>query len=327
MVTHITDILEHAPSNWGEWGDGDEVGALNYLTSDEVLRGIEAVERGETFTLGLPIGRDSGDPVWPTRSGAEHYMTKDNGVYEAGKADRTPYGHWRASDDVIHMYTHGTTHLDSLGHVWYDGELYNGFDADTTNGGLARCGIENAADHGVMGRGVLLDIARHRGVEYLRRGERVTLDELRACADDQGVDLHERDIVLLRLGALELFYDEGPDAFYDEYAGMHGDDPVLVEPGITYTEELVEWLHSMEIPVFGTDTVTAEQTVSEETDTRLPLHPALLRDQGLVISEMNKLDELAADCAVDDTYDFLYVSSPLKLVGATGSPINPLAVK
>jgi len=322
----IADVLEEAPSNWGEWGDDDELGAANYLTSEEVLRGVGAIERGETFTLGLRIGDPGGDPTWPTRSEGDHYMTADKGHHEAGKQDREMYGGWEHSDDVIHQFTHGSTHVDALGHSWYDDALYNGFDANTTKGGLDRCGIEHPAEHGIVGRGVLLDVAGHRGVDYLSSGERVTLDELRACADEQGVDLGSRDVVLLRLGVIELFYREGPEAFYDEYEIVHGGTPALDEPGITYTEELTEWVDDHQIPLIGTDSVTAEQTVSEETDTRLPFHPALLRDQGVLISEMNKLDELAAACREHGSYDFLYVGAPLKLVGGTGSPFNPVAI-
>ncbi|MFC6837743.1 cyclase family protein [Halomarina ordinaria] len=314
----ITEVLADAPSNWGKWGDDDETGALNYLTEAEVLRGVQAVEHGRTFTLGLPIGRREGDPVWPGRSAADHYMELDKGHFESGKFEMPAAGGLEYADDVIYMFLQGTTQFDALGHVWYDDQLYNGFDAGTTKGGMGRCSIEPMADHGVVGRGVLLDVARHRGRERLDRGERITLDDLEACADEQGVDLRPRDIPLIRTGWIELFYEEGEEAFY-------GDE--FDEPGITYSDDLVEWFHEMEIPAFGTDTIANEQTVSDETETLLPLHGALLRDQGVAFNEINRLDELADDCAEDGKYDFLYVGSPLKIVGGTGSPVNPIAIK
>lgn len=326
MPEDIETILEGTPSNWGRWGDDDERGALNLLDQSQVLRGIAAVEEGEVVPLGLSIASDGGDPVWPTRSGTGHYMTRDEGQYDAGKLDRSPYGGWRASDDVVHMFTHGTTHLDALGHVWYDGELYNGFDAETTNGGLERCGIDNAAQ-GIVGRGVLLDVARHRGVEALDPGERVTLDEIEACAAAQDVRVQPGDVLLVRFGVLERFYSDGTDAFYERYGGTHGDEPILDEPGITYTDAVAEWFHERDIPLFGTDTVTAEQTVSGATDTRLPLHPALLRDLGVTISEMNDLSTLSERCAETGRWTFCYVAAPLRLEGGTGSPVNPLAIR
>ncbi|MDX1744640.1 MAG: cyclase family protein [Halobacteriales archaeon] len=327
MPDDIETILAEAPSNWGRWGPDDELGALNLLDQAQVLRGIGAVEDGDVIPLGLPIARDGGDPVWPTRSGTGHYMTRAEGQYAAGKLDRTPYGGWQASDDVIHMFTHGSTHLDALGHVWYDDALYNGFDAATTNGGLDRCGIENQAAHGIVGRGVLLDVARHRGVDALPAGERITVDELETCADAQDVTIESGDILLLRLGVLERFYEDGPDAFYDAYGGTHGGEPILDDPGLTYTPAVARWFQDNEIPLFATDTVTAEQTVSEATGSRLPLHPALIRDQGVTISEMNDLATLGARCAETGRYTFCYMASPLRIEGGTGSPVNPLAIR
>lgn len=320
-------IVTDAPDNWGRWGDEDEIGALNYLDTNAVVRGAGAISSGRTFTLGAPIGSPEGDPVWPTRSGADHHMLRDAGHFAAGKVDRDPYGGWQNSDDLVYLYNHGTTHIDALAHVWYDDQLYNGFDAKTTNGGLERCGIDNVADRGVVGRGVLLDIARHRGVEYLESGERVTLEELHDCAAEQDVTVQPGDVLLIRTGAMDLFYREGPEAFYEEYETTHGGEPALDEAGITYTEELVDWFDEMEIPMLATDTVTAEQTISETTGTRLPLHPIFLRDLGILISEMNRLGDLAADCAEDDQYEFLYVGAPLHVIGGTGGPVNPVAIK
>lgn len=92
----ISEILANAPDNWGQWGD-DELGALNYLTESEVLRGVRAVESGRTFTSGLPIGGEGGDPVWPSRDETGHYILRDKGHVGAGKVDREPFGGWEAS--------------------------------------------------------------------------------------------------------------------------------------------------------------------------------------------------------------------------------------
>lgn len=316
----IAGILEDAPDNWGEWGDEDEKGAVNYLDESEVLRGVGAVEHGKTFTLGVPIGRPEGDPVWPDRSDADHHMAVDKSHYMSGKESGEGGAGLEYADDLVYMHLQSTTQFDALGHVWYDDELYNGFDAETTMGGLERCSIKPIAEHGVVGRGVLLDIARHRGVDSLEGGERVTLDELKECAEEQGVELEKRDIPMIRTGWIEVFYEEGEEEFY-------GEGELMNEPGITYSEELVEWFHDMEIPAFGTDTIANEQTLSEETGTGLPLHGALLRDQGVTFNEINRLDELADDCADDGKYDFLYVGAPLKIVHGTGSPVNPVAIK
>lgn len=310
------DFLDGVPSNWGRWGEDDELGAVNYLTNEQVLRGIRAVEDGETFALGLPIGRPEGDPVWPGRDGTNHYMDRDKGHYESGKA--TAHGRAQGADDVVHMPLHGTTHVDAPGHIWYDDEMYNGFDANTTKGGLDRCSVDTLGDHGILGRGVLLDIARHRGVETLEPGARITLDELRECAAAQDVELEQRDVPVLRTGWLEQYYDEdGIDIYEGKFR----------EPGLTHSEELLEWFHEREIPAFGTDTIANEQTISDETGTPIPLHAGLLRDQGVVFNEMLDLSALAEACDESGRYAFFYVAAPLKFVHGTGSPVNPLAVR
>lgn len=321
---HIRTILENAPSNWGKWGPEDEVGAVNGLDSEAVLRGITAVEQGEVVTLGAPINNPDGDPTWPggRRSPPEKYMVTDMGHVEAGKLNREPFGFTASANDVIHMSTHGTTHVDSLAHVWYDDQLYNGFDAESTKGGLERCGIESIGEHGIVGRGVLIDIAMHRGVDVLEPGARIDIDELEESAAEQGVEIRPRDILLVRTGLLEKFYEIGPEAFYERYTR----EGTMDEPGLTYTDETANWIYEREIPLFGTDTFASEQTHSEETGTLLPMHPALLRDQGTLIGELFKLDVLSSQCQDLDSFEFLFVASPLKIVGGTASPLNPIAI-
>jgi kynurenine formamidase len=323
----IEEILENAPSNWGRWGEDDEKGAVNLLTPDRILDAVDCVREGTSFTLGIQIAGDEGAPMWPTRSPSEHYMTLDKGHVESGKVNRDHVGGWEASDDLVHLYNHGTTHVDAPGHVWYDDQLYNGFDAKSTMGGLDHGDIEAVAEHGIVGKGVLLDLPRHRGVDRLAPGEQVTVDELEACAEEQGVDVADADVLLLRLGVIELFYDEGEEAFYEEYGDTFAGSEVLREPGPTYTDAMAEWFADTDLALYATDSISAEQVISSETGTRTPLHPALLRDLGTLISELNWLQELADDCAEDGRYEFLYVASPFKLAGGTGSPINPIVVK
>jgi kynurenine formamidase len=307
----LVDAFADAPTNWGEWGDDDETGAVNYLTDEQAIRGARAVETGTTFTLGEPIGRDEGDPMSPSRPQTQHYMRRDKGHYESGKEE----GEREGAEDVLVVSMHGTTHVDALGHSWYGDEMYNGHDPNTSKGGLDRCSVEPIADHGVVGRGVLLDVARHRGVDHLPKGSKIPLDELRACADEQGVDLEPRDVPVIRTGWLERFYEGDHDAVEE-----------FDEPGITYSPEMAEWFHDMEFPSFVTDTLASEQTYPD-SGIRLPLHATFIRDLGILFTEIAKLDELAADCADDGKYDFMYVCSPLKVRRGTGSPVNPIAIK
>jgi kynurenine formamidase len=308
----LETLLENAPTNWGRWGDDDEVGAVNYLDESQVLAGVGAVRQGTTFTLGVPIGHPDGDPKSPSRPDAQHYMRRDRGHYESGKLPAT---NRQGADDVLVLALHATSHVDALGHSWYDDALYNGFDPETTKGGLGRCSVEPIAEHGVVGRGVLLDVARHRGVDHLPADAEIDLDELLACADAQGTELRPRDVLLVRTGWLERFYDGERDAI-----------EAFDEPGITYTDRFAEWVQNMEIPSYGSDTLASERTYPE-SGVRLPLHSAFLRDQGILITEILDLEALAADCADDGQYDFCYVCAPLKIVHGTASPVNPIAIK
>lgn len=314
----FTELLKDSPKNWGRWGAEDEVGALNFLTSAEILRGVKAVQQGKVFMLGVPVARPGGDPIYPGRGQTTRTMAMDKGHYMNGHAHAFPGG-IEYADDVIFMYLQGTTQYDALGHVWYDDQLYNGFDAKTTIGALRRCSVEKIANRGVVGRGLLLDVARYKGVKHLQANEGITLDDLLKTAEKQKSPIEKHDILLIHTGWLKRFYDEGSEAFFPNKS--------MTEPGLSYSPELIKWFHEMEIPSFGTDTVGSEQTMHPESGTFIPLHAALLRNLGVVFNEIDWLYDLAEDCATDGQYSFLFVGAPLKVVGGAGSPVNPTAIK
>jgi kynurenine formamidase len=312
----LEKILETAPKNWGRWGSDDEIGTLNFLTPKEILSAIKCVRQGKVFSLGLLIGRKGGDLVFPGRTSTIHLMTQDEGTYKSGKLSPLPGG-LKYADDAVFMYLQGTTQCDAIGHAWYGDKIYNGYSAETTIGGLSKASIVPIAEKGIVGRGVLLDIPRYKGVKHLNKGEMVTLDDLLGAAKKQGVEIRKHDILLVRTGYISVFYEEGPEAYFKDFN----------EPGITYSKELVDWFYNMEIAAYGADTLSAEQSYSSTTGTMVPLHIFLMNYLGIPIQELLWLEDLAKDCEKDGQYDFLYVCSPLKFVGGTGSPVNPLAIK
>jgi kynurenine formamidase len=313
----LEELLSDMPRNWGRWGDEDEIGCLNFLTSEEVLRGVKEVKEGKVFTLGLPMGSPDGDPVWPGRAQATRLMTQDKSHYRAGKKE--PFaGGLEYADDYITAFLQGSSQYDALGHTWYGDEIYNGFSADTTTGGMEKCGVDKIAKRGVVGRGVLIDMARHRGKKALDTGETFGLEDLLAAAESQGVSIEKHDNLLIRTGWLSIFYDEGSDAFYGD---------TFVEPGLTYSEELVRWFHETEIVSLTTDTIANETTADKETGIVLPLHAALMRNLGVLLSEILWLDDLADDCDGDGRWSFLYAGAPIHIVGGTGAPVNPICIK
>jgi len=314
-VPTMDELLKDAPTNWGKWGPDDEVGALNYLTAEEVLRGVRHIRQGSVFTLQRLIGDPKGDPVWPGRKPAVRTMILDEASWDADDAPQFPGGlHY--ADDKIDAFLQGSTQYDALGHVWYGGQIWNGYDARTTVGGLDKASVAPIAERGVAGRGILLDMARYRGKDNLDKAETFTHEDLMACAKAQGTEIEKHDILIIRTNFLKLFFEQG-DAFYEGFC----------EPGLTYSPGLVSWFQEMEIPNLVTDTIANEVTMDPSNGTALPLHCALMRNLGVTLTEICDLEKLAADCAGDGQYTFLYAAAPLKVNQASGSPVNPLAIK
>jgi len=315
-VPAVGELLREAPKNWGKWGPDDEVGSLNYLTPEVIVAAASMVRQGKVFPLQVKMANPEGDPVWPGRIGAQRYNVIDKGHYIAGKAPDFP-GHLEYADDFMACFLQGSTQYDALGHVWYDDQLWNGYDAKTTIGGMGKAGVLPIAERGVVGRGVLLDMARHRGKEVLDVGETFTHEDLEACAQAQGVSIDNRSILLIRTGWIAKFYRVTREEFYGNF----------VEPGLTYSPELVQWFQDKEIPNLVTDTIANEVTYDPVSGVALPLHCALMRNLGVTLTEIAWLDDLAADCAADGQWDFLYAAAPLKVVNGTGAPVNPIAIK
>jgi kynurenine formamidase len=315
-IPAVGEVLKDAPSNWGKWGPDDEVGSLNYLGPEQVLAAAQLIRTGKVFTLQRLIGDPKGDPVWPGRTPAERTQVLDESDWdEGGKGPAFPGGlHY--ADDKINAYLQGSTQYDALGHVWFDGQIWNGYDARTTIGGLDKASVEPIAQRGIVGRAVLLDMARFRGKTTLEAGETFTHGDLLACAQAQGVELRKRDIVIIRTNFLQLFFDLG-EKFYEGFC----------EPGLVYSPELVQWFQDMEIPNLVTDTIANEVTFDPNNGVALVLHNALMRNLGITLTEIADLEQLASDCAADGRYEFFYAAAPLKVAQGSGSPVNPIVVK
>jgi kynurenine formamidase len=320
---NVQELLADAPRNWGRWGSDDEVGCLNFQSPEEVLRGARHIRSGKVFTLGIPMARPEGDPVWPGvgRSGAVRLNTQDRSDYVAGKRQQNPGGA-EFADDYMTSFPQGSTQYDAIGHMWAGDKIYNGHDAMSTAGSLAKCGVDGIAQRGVVGRGILVDIARHRGKDALEPGELITLEDIQAALDAQGVTVEKHDNLLLRTGWLGTFYSGDQRKFYGG-----GEGGTFHEPGLYYTPELVQWFYDSEFVSYSTDTLGNETTYDPNTGWVGTLHIALLHGLGLLFSEMNALDALAADCADDGQYTFLYCTAPLNIANGAGAPVNPVVVK
>jgi hypothetical protein len=184
------DQLVREVSNWGRWGKDDERGAMNLLTPDRIVEGARLVRSGRTVSMSLPWNTEAG-PDNPRP--ALHYMTQ--------LGDRDP-GEPQTNADFLGSDFHGkaTSHLDALCHADFRGQLYNGVPQNSIGSAGASFGSVMSVEHGIVGRGVLLDIPHLRGVDWLEPGTAVLPDEVVAAEEAQGVHLGKGDIVLLRSG-------------------------------------------------------------------------------------------------------------------------------
>jgi kynurenine formamidase len=295
-------------SNWGRWGAEDERGTVNFITPEVIRRAAAGVKRGQVFSLALPFDGDGPQFGQGGRVNPVHLMTS-----LSNPMSPDPEGP-RYADDVIVMPLQCATQWDSLAHVHYGGQLYNGHAVSTlTTAGAGRNGIDKMAA-GIVSRGVLLDVARVLGVERVPPGRVIGPDDLEAAERAQGVRVESGDVLLLRTGHMRAFtVDRDRVAYMKQMPGL----------GLS----CVEWLHAREVAAVASDTNMVEVWPPEDMSVLFPVHALCIRDMGLTLGEMFDLEALAAACAEDGVWTFLFTAPPLPVTGGVGSPINPLAVK
>jgi kynurenine formamidase len=300
-------------SNWGKWGAEDELGTLNYITPELVVRSSRLVKRGVTFSLAIPLDSSGPQINQPRRFNPIHRMILTGPDFTTGAFKRP--GGVGFADDMVIMALQCATQWDALSHCFLDGKLYNGYDANLVSSeGAKRNGIEKMARF-IVTRGVLLDIPRVKGVEWLEPGCAITADDLEAAVRAHRVTVGRGDALLVRTGQMAMCRRRKS---WGDYAG--GD-----APGLSF--HTADWIHAHELAALATDTWGMEVRPNELPDSYQPLHQILIPHMGLLVGEIFDLDALAADCAQDGVYEFQFVAPPLPITGAVGTPVNPLAVK
>jgi kynurenine formamidase len=298
--------------NWGKWGPEDELGTLNYITPQKIAQAARLVTRGQVFALGIPLQRNGPQSGTRQRFNPIHLMFRDGGDQPTDVVEGQGYG---GSDDVIIMPLQCVTQWDSLAHVFYAGKMYNGYDAKlVTSSGTSKNSIAKTKDK-IVSRGVLLDIARYKGQEFLDPAYPVTVEDLDGCAAAQNVRVETGDILLVRTGHVGRALKRGEWADFDTGPA----------PGLSFYT--APWLHARQIAAVGVDNYAVEVRPSELPPFRSPLHIAAIPNMGLTLGEIFYLEELAADCAQDRKWEFLLVAPPLPVTAAVGTPINPYAIK
>jgi kynurenine formamidase len=311
--------------NWGRWGEDDRLGTLNYLTPERRRAAATLVLTGESLSLSQGFDMDGPQNGWRRRTNPVHTML-DTGTDAVAGVQGFPHGIGGA-DDVIAMPLQCSTQWDGLGHIFDRGMAWNGRPADQVVTGLGDLvtGIEHAADV-VSGRGVLLDVGRAvgpglTGTDELPDGFAITVEHLEATIAAQGTtaSVGTGDLLLVRTGQLTRAR-RGVDA--GEGWGGYAGGPA---PGLSFTT--AEWLHAREVAAVATDTWGFEVRPNEFDDAFQPLHQVCIPNMGLTIGEMWDLDALGAACASDGRWEFLLVAGPLRVTGAVGAPLNPIALR
>jgi kynurenine formamidase len=293
-------------SNWGRWGGEDERGTVNLVTPQLLVAAARLVRQGKVFSLGIPLD-EHGPQSGNGRCNPIHLMS------ETGAEQVFPGG-FRYADDYIFMPLQSSTQWDALAHVHYDGRMYNGFPASgTTVRGAGRCSIDKLAA-GIVGRGVLLDIAALKGLDWLETGTVITPEDLDDACRAQDVSVGAGDILLFRTGWRRKFIQDGDGAAF-----MAG------EPGLG--QRCCEWLRERDVAAVGSDNWAIEVLPSESADALLSVHMILIRDMGMSLCEILDLEELTADCRADGSWEFLFAAPPLPISRAVGSPVNPIVIK
>jgi kynurenine formamidase len=294
-------------NNWGRWGADDEVGTLNLINDDVVREAARTVRTGRRVPLALPLRQDGVQTgAIPGRVNPLRTMTAVN--WPMFGPDTVAI-----SDDMVTMGLQAATHWDGLGHVSHSGRLYNGRPASTVTAhqGAEFGGIEKVT--ALVSRGVLLDVARTRGVERLPEGHAVTSEDLNAAEELAGTRVSGGDIVVVRTGQIQRY--------------LSGDRHGYAYPSPGLSISAPEWFHARDVAAVADDTLTFEVFPPEIEGLWLPVHALHLVEMGMPQGQNWNLEELSTACAEDGRYAFLLSATPEPFVGGVGSPVAPVAIR
>jgi kynurenine formamidase len=300
-------------TNWGRWGPEDEAGTLNNVSAQDIIRAARLIRKGKSFSLALNFdnhGPQSG--LWGNRFNPIHTMLATGVDAAAGRQEAIGI---RYADDMVTMPLQCGTQWDALGHIFFGEKMWNGYDAKLVDcNGAQKNGIEKVKDK-MVGRGVLLDVARAKGVESLEDGYGISNDDLDQCAAAQGVEIRKGDFVIVRTGHMERCLKSG------QWGGYAGGD----SPGLRF--ETADWIRRKDIAAICADTWGCEVRPNESTEASQPWHWVVIPMIGISMGEIFYLKDLAEDCAQDRVYEFFFCAPPLPITKAVGSPVNPIAIK
>jgi kynurenine formamidase len=305
-------------SNWGRWGADDARGTLNFVTPEITLAAAQEIKTGRSVSCAWDIvARQQEGDLFGT---PQRYML--NHGQGLADADRVTPPHRRADDrgfgasEFFGLVFHGlnVSHIDALSHIFWDQKMYNGYPAElvTSQLGATRLAITDIKD-GISTRGVLLDVARAKGVDWLDPGTPVTPADLELAEQAQGVRVQSGDAVFLRTGYGKYRQEHGPGKTTRGQPGWHA--------------SALPWIHQREVAVIGCDT-GQDVTPSGyyEAGLSLPVHSIGISAMGLWLIDNLDLEAVAEASIELSRWSFFLSLQPLRIEGGTGSPLNPVAL-
>ena len=297
-------------SNWGRWGEQDQLGTLNFLTPERTKRALSLVSEGVAVSCARTIRFEGGiDVTVPP----VHFMLESGDGWATG--DKTTEWPIQISRDYFGLVFHGftITHIDSLAHFFWEGKMYNGRPANlvSTSLGATVESVEVAKD-GIVTRGVLVDVPMIRGTDWLERGEGVMPEDILAAEERCGFRIEEGDVLLVRTGQLHRRNVEGPV-------------DIRTLGATACQAACLPLLHERGIAMLGCDSGN-DVVPSGYAKVLAPIHQLGIVAMGLWILDNPDLEELAQTCRERNRWEFLLSVIPLRLHNSTGSPVNPIAI-
>jgi kynurenine formamidase len=295
--------LFDAVSNWGRWNDDGLRGALNLLTPERAAAALRLARDGQTVTLSQPLKTEARPDV---PEPADHHMTMLTDV-DIGS------GSVRFAKDYIGVDYHndGHSHIDAFSHVAFDGWFFDGKPERSVTLDGAQTGAIDILKDGLVGRAVLLDVPRARGVRWIEPGDHVFREDLETAEREQAVSAGVGDVLLVRTGHARRLAELEPWDTREAKAGLHPTTALfLAERGIA---------------VLGSDG-NSDTAPSTTEGVAFPMHVLAINAMGVPLLDYLQFEDVVARCEATGRWEFLFVAAPLRIVGGTGSPLNPIAI-
>ncbi|MFN7920610.1 MAG: cyclase family protein [Bryobacteraceae bacterium] len=285
-------------SNWGRWGKDDQLGAMNHVTPAKRKQAVALVRDGVSVSLAHDAETDKA----PDNPSPFSHAMKATG--------KTPMGQFVVDEYSVSYHGLAHSHMDALCHMFYEGKMFNGF-AQTEVGekGANKLSILNLKN-GIFTRGILMDIPRLKGVEWLEPGTPIYPEDLEAWEKKAGVTVGAGDVLLIRTGRWARRAAKGPWDAGKSAAGLHA--------------SCAPWARKREIAVIGSESASDVAPSGVEGVTQ-PIHQLMLISMGVAIFDNMDLDAVAKTAAERKRWEFLVTAGPLAIKGGTGSPLNPIA--